>query len=125
MSTICALAVGLLLPCLLVGCQPLRPIPATAQPSHDLVIRNDWQRDIMLSYSANRLPATDQRHPIGAIASGKTVTFHAALPENEERYVLHARYDQDRLEFLTLCLNRSSLEKLGWKVVIPGTVSTC
>jgi len=93
--------------------------------SHDLEVRDDWQRDITLSYSVNRLPTPDQRHLIGAIASGKTVTFRSALPENEERYVLHARYDQDRLEFLTICLDRSSLEKLGWKVVIPVTVSTC
>ncbi len=118
-------AIVLALLWLLAGCRPVRPSPAAAQPSHSLEVRNDWHRDITLSYSAMRLPTANQRHPIGAIAVGATATFPAALPENQERYVFHARYDRDRLEFLTIFLDRSSLEKLGWKIVIPGTDSTC
>ncbi len=100
-----------------VGCVP-RP------RGKDVQVTNDWGRDVTMQVSTVPLAPLDERQTLGDVPVGRTVVFRGALAPRE-RYVFHARYDNNRLEFLTLCLTRESLDQIGWKVSIPNTRSTC
>jgi hypothetical protein len=43
----------------------------------------------------------------------------SALPGDRPDFVLHARYDQDWLEFNTRCFTREALDAAKWSVTIP------
>jgi hypothetical protein len=91
---------------------------------HDLRVTNAWITDLTIQISAQPLAPQDQRTTLGAVRVGQTTTFAGALPE-QEQYVIHARYDGNRLEFDTVCLTARSLADRGWSVTVPGTASTC
>ena len=97
-------------------------------PADDLTVTNSWAMSITVKWSHDRNTPLTERTRIGDVASGQTVTFHDALPVAEPRFVLHSRYDDDRLEFLTLCYDQATLDRLGWRVAVPpetGGSSTC
>jgi hypothetical protein len=82
-------------------------------------VTNAWGRTITVQVSAARDTPLDQRRTLGEVAVGATVRFHNALPPDQPEYVFHARYDDNRYEFLTLCHTRAALAERGWWVTIP------
>ena len=94
------------------------------QPRHDLQVTNGWITDLTIQVSVEPLAPQDRRTTLGVVDVGQTKTFPNALPQ-QDRYAIHARYDNNRLEFDTVCLSPESLEQLGWSITVPGTASAC
>jgi hypothetical protein len=83
---------------------------------------------VTVKWSHDRTTPLAERMRIGVVVPGQTVTFSDVLPVAEPRFVIHARYDEDRLEFLTLCYDQPTLNRLGWHVAVPPETvgsSTC
>lgn len=103
---------------------------APEEPHHDLTVTNDWEQLIVVQWNGAANPTSpatqaQQRVTLGEIPAGDTRTFVAALPDSLARYVVHARYNDNQFEFMTLCFTRQSLADSGWRVTIPGSLSTC
>src|SRR6266508_4507779 len=90
------------------------------RPEHDLQVTNGWIMDLTIQVSAEPLDPQDRRTTLGVVRVGETKTFRNALPR-EDRYAIHARYDDNRLEFDTVCISAESLEQPGWSITVPGT----
>ncbi len=103
------------------GCLTTAGNPNAGGTFHDLSVSNNWHQSITLQVSTG----DEERKTLGDISPGDTITFHEAVPDDAPRYTLHARYDNNQFEFLTLCLTKESLEQLAWQVTIPGTGNTC
>jgi hypothetical protein len=94
------------------------------RPEHDLKVTNAWVMDLTVQVSVEPLAPQDRRTTLGEVRVGDTKIFRNALPR-QDRYAIHARYADNRLEFDTVCLSRQALEQADWDVTIPGTPSVC
>ena len=96
--------------------------------AHDVMVTNMWAMPITVQWSPDQATPVSDRIRLGIVAPGQTVTFRAAVPVSATRYVVHARYNQDELEFMTLCYDQVKLQQLNWHIVIPpqtGASSNC
>jgi len=93
------------------------------RPGQDLTVTNAWVMDLTIQVSVEPLAPQSQRSTLGVVRVGETRTFANAL-QQQDRYIIHARYDSNRLEFDTVCLSWPALEQLGWSVTVPGTPGT-